>query len=92
MKKIVLDKEEKCAHCGWNNTKFIDLEDDLGTKKMCPNCYFDYLELHKEKSIPPNPKSKEEELWYNICSNIDEWQKITKKDFIKEYDNVMRGN
>lgn len=37
-------------------------------------------------------KSVEEELWYNACGAIEEWEKHTGKSFWAEWEEVMRGN
>lgn len=39
-----------------------------------------------------NSKQLEEELWKVICRLIEQWEKLSKRNFEKTYYNMLRGN
>ena len=49
-------------------------------------------EINIDKLIEKQQAKKSEHIWYVICYLISGWEKETKRDFIKDYKNMKRGD
>jgi len=86
---VALDHDEKNQTISFESAG--SEKDETDSKTSCLN-----NEKPQKSDMPSeNPagdKTKEEELWNTICGSIDEWQKSTGRNFIEDYENMMRGN